>query len=201
MRLSLSTLFVALVLLLGATPVLAGGATLQGSGPKPAPGSPLVDFTLPAAANTENAAYLGVPEGTPFTLSSIQADALLIEIFSMYCPYCQKEAPVVNELFDKLRASDMKDRLKMIGLGTGNSEFEVNKFREKFSVEMPLFPDGDYAIYNSIGTVGTPFFILATVNRESGALEIAAVQEGLLDDPEAFFKSMLDTVRGLPTGN
>ncbi len=198
MRLPLPTLCLTLALLFCASSAFAGASTLQGSGPKPAPGGVLADFTLPAAASAEHAAYLGVPAGESFPISSIEADALLIEIFSMYCPFCQKEAPAVNEMFDMLRASDQNERLKMFGLGTGNSEYEVNVFREKFSVEMPLFPDGDYAIYNAIGTVGTPFFILAARDPASGALNILDVHEGVFEDPEVFLQSMLDKVRNLP---
>ncbi len=194
MRNIMSTLLVFSILLLTATSATAG-FTEQGSGPKPQQGDVLADFTLPAPANDEQAAYLGVAAGKEFSLSSIPASAILIEIFSMYCPHCQKEAPVVNELFKKFKTAPQAGGFRMLGIGTGNSEYEVGVFRDKFSVKMPLFPDGDYSIYNNIGTVGTPFFILARKHADSGKLEILEVHEGTLPDPQAFYTDVLELVQ------
>ena len=59
---------------------------------------PLPDITLTVPDNKEHIQYLGLKgePGTPFKLSDIDADILMIELFSMYCPYCQNAAPAVN---------------------------------------------------------------------------------------------------------
>ncbi len=177
--------------------VSAAGSTLaDGSAPKQ--GAILANFALPAPEDPEKAAYLGIsPEADSFRLMDIEAKALLIEIFSMYCPFCQKEAPMVNEMFAKLRASDMTHELKMIGIGTGNSAYEVGVFRDKFQVAMPLFPDPDFTVYNTIGQVGTPFFILVQPRPDKDGLMILKVHEGILKDPEAFYTEIIDRVQNL----
>ena len=62
----------------------------------------LPEFTLPLPEQAEHRAYLGIEDlkGDSFTVADIQADVVLIELFSMYCPYCQEEAPLINELYD-----------------------------------------------------------------------------------------------------
>ena len=58
----------------------------------------------------EHQEYLGV-SGSPgelFAVKDIDTDILLIELFSMYCPFCQEEAPSVNELYEMIAGSSCK---------------------------------------------------------------------------------------------
>jgi thiol-disulfide isomerase/thioredoxin len=66
---------------------------------------------------------------------------VIVEIMSMYCPSCQKEAPVINELYRLIEDNPrLKGTFKLIGLGAGNSPCEMKVFREKYGVPSPSFP-------------------------------------------------------------
>lgn len=120
------------------------------------------DLQILAPENEQHRKYLGVetPAGEPFKISDIKADLLIIELFSMYCPFCQKEAPLVNELYQMLKEREMKGlTVKIIGLGASNSQFEVEHFAETYGVDFPLFPDKDMSMYKALGGTGTPGFV------------------------------------------
>ena len=104
--------------------------------------------------------YLGLQGHGPWKIADIDADYILVEVFSMYCPHCQREAPYVNELYENLLKLNTSQKIKIIGIGAGNSEFEVNFFKEKFKIDLPLFSDADLNINSDLGGTGTPHFFL-----------------------------------------
>ena len=122
---------------------------------------PLPDFVLPVPGEEAHLTYLGLDSGSgTFTVADIDADIVLIELFSMYCPFCQEEAPLINELFELMNdLPESGPSVKIIGIGASNSEFEVNHFRSTYNVQFPMFPDQDMAIYKVLSGAGTPGFI------------------------------------------
>jgi peroxiredoxin len=106
----------------------------------------------------------------------------------MYCPYCQREAPVINDLFDLIeRDSKSKGTIKLIGIGAGNSSFEVDVFKKKYGVPFPLFADEDFSIHKSIGSVRTPYFIVLEIIDGKG-IKLRYSQLGGIEGPEHFLK-------------
>ncbi|MBW1822144.1 MAG: hypothetical protein JRI92_10365 [Deltaproteobacteria bacterium] len=90
----------------------------------------LPDITLTVPENTKHIQYLGLKgeAGTPFKISEIDADILMIELFSMYCPYCQKAAPTVNKLYKKMGQVKRPDlKLVIIGIGVKNTVLLINR--------------------------------------------------------------------------
>jgi thiol-disulfide isomerase/thioredoxin len=166
-----------------------------GASETPKAGSPFPRITLPTPKSPEHRTYLGLSEGDEFSLSDIKAEVLIIEIFSMYCPHCQREAPTLNRLYRKIEdAEDLKGRVKLIGIGAGNSAFEIDVFRKKYAIPFPLFPDGKFEIHKLIGEVRTPYFFglrtgqagQATVffSKLGGAKDAGALLEELMRHSE-----------------
>jgi peroxiredoxin len=135
--------------------------------------------------------YLGISGEGYFKVSQIKAGIVIIEIFSLYCPYCQSSAPEVNALYRMIeQIPDLKDRIKMIGIGAGNSALEVDAFKEKYKVPFPLFPDEDFRIHEDLGGVRTPYFIVIKIKKDR-TLEIVHSQEGAFGEAETFLQGIL----------
>lgn len=154
----------------------------------PRAGERMPDLAVNGTLSAEAAEYLGLPVGTVgFRLSEVRAEFLLVEIFSMYCPHCQHEAPRLNELFRRLPDSPLAGRLKVLGVGVGNSDFEVDFFRKEFQVPFPMFPDADSKAYEAVGRVGTPTFVLLRPGSlDARGLSVLFSQEGTFESPEEF---------------
>ncbi len=152
---------------------------------EPAPGQPLPDFVLAVPKDSASRSYLGLSGGATFRIADIKAQAVVIEIFSMYCPYCQKEAPVVNELYRKIEGGPLKGKVKLVGIGVGNSPFEVEAFRKKYEIPFPLFPDGDFAVHKLVGEVRTPFFIVLKA-QPAGTPKVVHAKLGAFEGVDAF---------------
>lgn len=153
----------------------------------------LPDFTLTIPDNDNYRSYLGL-QGAPgetFTINDIDADVVLIELFSMYCPFCQEEAPNVNALYETmLEFSNQEFSIKIIGLAANNSEFEADHFRKTYDVKFPLFPDQDMSLYNLLGGKGTPGFIGCKRNTDN-TWSIILRQSGGFYHSEEFFNELL----------
>lgn len=174
------------VLIIAGVLVLMGGAQAE-VGPPPEGGT-LPDISLPVPTQPAEQQYLGVKNEGTFKLSDIRAEVVVIEVFSMYCPFCQKDAPSVNELFRLIdQDKNLKEKVKLIGLGAGNSPFEVNTFRTAYTVPFPLFADPDFAIHNALGKVRTPYFIAFKVNK-AGSHKVVYSKVGSFGEPQDFVK-------------
>jgi len=128
---------------------------------------PQVEFAIPS--NPEHVRYLNLAEDSGvFILSQIGAQVVIVEIFSMYCPHCQREAPTLNNMFRRIEASPgLAGKVKLIGIGAGNSAFEVDFFRKEYDIPFPLFPDGDFQLHKLLGEVRTPYFFGLAIQPEA----------------------------------
>lgn len=151
-----------------------------------------LDFRLPVPEDAAHVGYLGLEKkGELFALNQIQTKILIIEIFSMYCPICQREAADVNSVFEMIQANpSLKDQVKLIGIGAGNSAFEVEFFKENYQIRFPLFSDTNFEIHKRIGEVGTPHFVGLKPHKNKG-LEIFYSQSGEITDPKAFLETLI----------
>jgi thiol-disulfide isomerase/thioredoxin len=145
---------------------------------------------LPVPESVALRDYLGLPPGGSFTVGQVRAEAVIVQVYSMYCPHCQREAPQVNALYDLIQQdAEWNRRLKMIGVGIGNSAYEVDFYRDTYKVAFPLFPDDRFTIHRKLGETRTPrFFVLLPVGE--GAVRVLADISGGFGDPRDFLDSI-----------
>lgn len=156
----------------------------------PVVGELLVGIRLDAPENPDKRAYLEIAESGTFDPTTVTGRLLIIEIFSMYCPHCQREAPAVNRLYQAIEASEtLRGRVKIIGIGVGNSTYEVDHFRKYYQIPFPLFPDEDFDIHKSVGEVRTPFFIIADIGPNDKG-RVLWTGKGNMDKLETFMNRL-----------
>lgn len=154
-------------------------------------GDSLANSKVEASFSGEHNRYLGLDESaTAFRLSDIKAELLLINLFSLYCSPCQRDAADFNEMYEKVQAMGLGGRIKFLGVAAGNTVREMEYWRKRFSVPFPLVPDQDYALHKTFGSSGTPLYVLVRVVAPD-QLEVVYTREGALEDKDGFFATVL----------
>jgi peroxiredoxin len=162
----------------------------------PEKGEVLPVINLPVPKSPQERDYLGLSGSGSFKIPQIKAKAVIVEFFSMYCPICQKDAPGVNELYRLIEKNpDIKSKIKLIGIGAGNSPYEVEVYKKTYDVPFPLFPDKDFVIHQACGEVRTPYYMVVKMN-EDGTHQIVHAQSGDYPGAEKFLERVLN-VSGL----
>jgi len=152
-----------------------------------APGETLGGTPL-SAPDKEDGRYLGLTGKDDFSIKDIDADAILIEYFNMFCPHCQANAPDTVALFEMIEADeDLSGSLKIIGIGVKNSDYEVNYFRNEYDIPFPMFSDKTGAFMSDAGVSLTPTYMLVS-RDDSGEMVVVFVQVGKFDDPAEFLE-------------
>lgn len=168
--------------------LLTVGSFIHAANKPPQKGGTLPAMSLPIPKSPAEKNYLGLSGEGSFKIPQIKAKVVIIEIFSMYCPFCQKEAPNINRLHRLIEENpDLKGKIKLIGIGAGNSSYEVGIFKTRYGVSFPLFPDGEYAVHSLLGSVRTPYFIAVKINGD-GTHRIIYSKLGAFEAPESFLR-------------
>jgi thiol-disulfide isomerase/thioredoxin len=151
---------------------------------------------LPIPKGPGEKRYLGLSGSDFFRIPQIKAKVVVIEIFSMYCPQCQKIAPGIEELFRVIENDpDLKDKIKLIGIGAGNSYYEVEVFKKTYHTSFPLFPDNDFIIHKALGDVRSPYFIAIRINQD-GTHKVVHSELDSFKEAHAFLELII-TASGL----
>lgn len=153
---------------------------------------PRLDFSLPVPEDAKDASYLGLTSNNNFTLSQIQAEVVIVQIYSMYCPICQREVVDVNTMFKLAHENpNLSDRVKFVGIGAGNSPFEVNFYKKKYNVQFPLFSDADFSIHKKIKEVRTPHFFGLRLKKDNN-YTVFYSKAGEVEDPKIFLDTLVN---------
>jgi thiol-disulfide isomerase/thioredoxin len=156
------------------------------------------NVTFPAPVSERSARYLGLKDtAEPFRVCQVSAGLVVVEIFDMYCIYCQRAAPEVNQFYREIERSGLGDRIKVVGVGRKNSEVEVDAYRERYEVEFPLFPDPRLSVTRSLGVGdrGTPHFVVLDL-QDPGKAVLVDTSVGAFGNPETFLDRIRKQLRG-----
>jgi peroxiredoxin len=140
-------------------------------------------FSAPLSAADQK--YLGLEKPGAFTLQDIQAPYVLIEIMRTTCPHCVAQASGLNQLYQLVANSDLKDRLKIISVGAGDNEADLKRFRTAHKVPFALVADPECKIIPAFNISGTPTTVLVAKNGK-----VLLVEEGAFDRAGAMFKKI-----------
>jgi thiol-disulfide isomerase/thioredoxin len=150
---------------------------------------PDVDISAPEKTIDKN--YLGLTGPGTFKIPQIKGDMVILEIFNTYCPYCQRETPFVNDLYQRINNDTaLKNRIKMFGIGIGNTSLEVNVFRDQYHVLFPLIPDESFSAHKAVGEVRTPYFFVIRMNPD-GPNKLIYSKVGSIQDAKQFLDMIL----------
>ncbi len=141
----------------------------------PSEGEVFPDITLQVPDDADHREYLGLEaESGTFGLENVQAQLIIVELLSIYCPYCQKEAESVNELYERIASRGLDDRIKLLAMAPGNSAFEVGTWIKRYDTQFPIFPDPDYTFHKVLGETGTPHFFVLDMEDGQGKVLYSA---------------------------
>ena len=149
------------------------------SAPQAGAGDGFPDERFTLLGGDRDRSYLSLGHGTAdFRLGQLPADYLLVELYNELCFTCCQSVGELNRLLGLInREPALAGRLKMMGVGVGNLQREVNRFRREKGVDFPLFSDQGRELHQRLGQPDLPVLYLVMV-RGASALQILAVETG-----------------------
>lgn len=159
-------------------------------------GDPFPKASLTLLDGERDRAYLGLKSGaTNFELRSLSADYALVELYNQLCFACCQSIPELNRLSALIQKDPvLKERLKMIGIGVGNLNRDVHRFRQEKGVGFPLFSDRDSELHRQLGQPVLPVIYLVRLHGTPGP-RIVAVLSGPFDPAEKLLKSLIANMK------
>ncbi|MBN2429051.1 MAG: TlpA family protein disulfide reductase, partial [Deltaproteobacteria bacterium] len=147
-------------------------------------GESFPDLVLQKPLGPDAGIYLGIPDHVSFSLSHVEADLVLVELLSVYCPHCQQQVKHFNrlrELIEKNPAT--RGRIKLLGIAVASKGAEVERFISRFQVAYPVVPDPDFQLYHALGAGVTPFSVFVRRTSYGQAGVVAGTHIGLQKMP------------------
>ncbi len=134
--------------------------------------------------------YLGLPDKEVFRLNDIKAEVLIVEFLNKYCYHCQQQAYLMNRLYKEIKKDpELKDRVKMLGIGVGNNWIQLVNFRREKRIPFPLIPDQDFLAFEGIGYPGgTPFTLIT--KKEGDVFVVKDTHLGMIEDRMVYLEKV-----------
>jgi len=131
--------------------------------------------------------YLGLKDNLKPILKNVDSDLIIFEFLSVYCTSCQMQSPIFNDLYSAIeKDASLRSRVKMVGLGVGNNQREVERFKEERKITFPILTDPKFAEYERlVNSMRTPYTLLLKKDR-NGDLTLAGSHMGLIRSYESY---------------
>lgn len=148
----------------------------EGAGPHTAKaGDSFPGGSLTLLDGQRDRAYLGLAKDVAsFELGLLPAEYALVELYNELCFACCQSIPQLNYLLELIKQDPaLASRLKMIGIGVGNRNREVRRFRREKHVGFPLFSDHGRTLHKSLGQPALPVIYLVRLHGAAGLIIVA----------------------------
>lgn len=163
---------------------------LGGSCPSPSAGNPTpglekaFSLKLSAPTDAESKAKLGLPDDVEtFCPADLKTDLFILLIFDLYCHACQQSAGNMRWLNEQIENDPRLRKAAVIGLGRGDTPFEVEAFVKKLKLNFPAVSDRDKSFTDALGVDRTPSGFL--ICRRTGEYRMLASFTGYLSRKKA----------------
>jgi peroxiredoxin len=162
------------------------------------PGDPFPSCNLVVLENGNDREYLGLPpDAEEFSLEDVRAEYVFVEFFNSLCSTCLEELHRFNRLYRLVQKDPvLSDKLRMIGLGVGNSRHEVAAFRHKQKTLFPLFSDKNGDVFSCLGRSTLPAsYLVRRVDGDGREIVLTLKDEAHPGDPEKVFELLKGAIR------
>lgn len=118
-------------------------------------------FSLSAVAQTKDKAVtpFSLPQmnheqvGTPYSSADYKNGVFVVEAYFLGCPYCNDNAPYVDDLATKYAA---EARVQVLDVGVDKSDSQYATWIKKHSPNHPVLNDKNRDLIRQLGTTGYP---------------------------------------------
>jgi hypothetical protein len=145
---------------------------------------PFPDLPLTQSLSKEEQSYLGIAAKTSFSFREIKGNLILVELLSVYCVNCQRQAPIFNQLYSSIEKDPkLKGKVKMVGIAAGNTPKEVEEFKKAHQIPYPIFSDPKFDAHMAVGGPRTPFTIWVRKDAQGNGM-VVSTHLGLTESAE-----------------
>lgn len=134
-------------------------------------------LSLPDNVEAQNLPGISL-QADSFSIDELEAPMIVLVVFDFYCPVCQKSAANIKRLAEKVAATT--PGIPVIGIGTGDTPFETQKFKDKFKLPFPCLSDREETVSKYYHVERTPSIMVLSKSGEENTLTELYRNEGYL---------------------
>ncbi len=142
------------------------------------PGQTLPDISaLPLIDRFQYDALGLAPSDEPVRIADIPGNILILELFNRFCFTCMHQSVEIQKFAESLKSESLTSKIKILGIGIGNTKDDLIDFSKTMKVSFPMAPDPSFDFYYGLGDIdGAPmtFFL----KKKDGRWLVADMHEG-----------------------